>query len=70
MSLQDFPELLSPGEAGKAIGIATRTLAIWRSTGRYNLPYLKSGQKVFYKKTDLLAFIERRTVSHTGEAAA
>jgi hypothetical protein len=38
------------------------TLAVWRSTGRYKLPYVKIGSRVRYRKRDLDAFIQAHTV--------
>jgi excisionase family DNA binding protein len=60
--------LVGPEEAAKLLGVSPGTLSVWRTTGRYNLPYVKIGQKVKYKIEDLRAFIERRT-RNTGEAA-
>ncbi len=54
--------LLTRKEAAVYLGIAEMTLSIWKSTGRYNLPVVKIGRLVRYKKSDLDAFIERRTV--------
>jgi hypothetical protein len=70
VNLDALPDshLLTPAEAGAAIGIAPTSLSVWRSTGRYNLPFVKSGRKVFYRAGDLRAFIENRTVTHTGQA--
>ncbi len=53
--------LLSRKEAAVYLGVAEMTLSIWKSTGRYNLPVVKIGRLVKYKKSDLDAFIERRT---------
>ncbi len=53
--------LLTRREAAAYLGIAEMTLSIWKSTGRYNLPVVKVGRLVRYKKSDLDAFIERRT---------
>lgn len=61
MPSHELPELLTPGETAKAIGVAEATLSVWRCTGRYALPFVKSGRKIRYRKTDVLAFIERRT---------
>jgi len=53
--------LLTRKEAAAYLGIAEMTLSIWKSTGRYNLPVVKIGRLVKYKKSDLDAFIDRRT---------
>lgn len=54
-------QLLSDLEAAVALDAAPATLAYWRSTGRYNLPFVKVGRKVRYKAGDLRAFLARRT---------
>lgn len=58
-------ELLSRREAGAYLGVSEQTLAIWKCTGRYNLPYLKIGRLVKYKVADLDAFLDR--VKHDPE---
>ena len=60
------PRLVGPEEASKILGVSPGTLSVWRTTGRYNLPFVKIGQKVKYKIDDLQTFIERRTRA-TGE---
>lgn len=57
--------LLTRKEAAAYLGIAEMTLSIWKSTGRYNLPVVKVGRLVRYKKSDLDAFIDRRTTGGT-----
>ncbi|MBX3151512.1 helix-turn-helix domain-containing protein [Candidatus Obscuribacterales bacterium] len=52
-------ELLTRREAATYLGVSEQTLAIWKCTGRYNLPYIKIGRLVKYKKADLDAFIAR-----------
>lgn len=52
--------LMSRREAALYLGIAEQTLAIWKTTGRYNLPVVKIGRLAKYRKSDLDAFIARR----------
>jgi len=54
-------------QAAEVLDLKPTTLAVWRSTGRYNLPYLKVGRLVKYRVNDLAEFLVRRTVTHTGE---
>lgn len=61
MTIKQIDPLLNDLEAGPYIGVSPRTLAVWRSTGRYNVPFVKSGRKVYYRKSALDAFLERRT---------
>jgi hypothetical protein len=62
-------QLLTPEQAAEILHVGPATLSVWRCTGRYALPYLKMGHKVFYRAGDLRAFIARRTRNHTGEVA-
>lgn len=55
-------QLLTRREAAAYLGVTERTLAVWKSTGRYNLPVVKMGRLAKYRLSDLDAFIERRTV--------
>lgn len=61
-------QLVDPEWAGAFLNTKLSTLAVWRCTGRYDLPFVKVGRKVCYRVGDLLAFVEARTVSHTGQA--
>ena len=56
-------ELLSRKEAAAYLGVAEQTLAIWKCTKRYDLPYVKIGKLVKYRKSDLDAFIARNVQS-------
>jgi len=53
--------LLDETQAAQALGSARGTLSVWRSTGRWNLPFVKVGRSVRYRVGDLLDFLERRT---------
>jgi excisionase family DNA binding protein len=55
-------ELLSRKEAAAYLGLTEQTLAVWKCTKRYDLPVVKIGRLVKYKKSDLDKFIEKRTV--------
>ncbi|MBD9672993.1 helix-turn-helix domain-containing protein [Pseudomonas sp. PDM21] len=54
-------------QAAEVLDVKPTTLAVWRSTGRYCLPYLKVGRLVKYRISDLAEFLARRTANHTGE---
>ena len=51
------PTLLTPEQASEILKIKTDTLAIWRSTKRYDLRYVKVGRLVRYKLTDIEDFL-------------
>ncbi len=57
--------LITPDKVSEILGISKGTLAVWRSIGRYNLPYVKIGSRVMYRLTDIQAFIEERLRDHT-----
>lgn len=57
--------LLTPAQAAEILGVTHQTLAVWRSTGRYNLPFVKVGRRVMYRLTDIQGFIEERLRDHT-----
>jgi excisionase family DNA binding protein len=59
---QRFPsELLSRKEAAQYLGVKQQTLAVWLCTKRYNIPVVRIGRLVKYKKTDLDAFIHQQS---------
>ena len=55
------PKLLTTKEVSEILGIKPDTLAVWRCTGRYDIPYVKIGGRVRYKEKDIAKFIERQT---------
>jgi len=67
MTLKDIvqasKDLLDEKAAADVIDVVPGTLSVWRSTGRYELPFLKIGRKVRYRRADLLAWLEKRTRS-------
>jgi excisionase family DNA binding protein len=57
-------ELLSRRQAAEYLGVTEQTLAIWKCTKRYDLPFVKVGRLVKYRRSDLNAFIERNLSSN------
>jgi excisionase family DNA binding protein len=53
--------LLTSVEAAAFLGVKKETLAIWRCTKRYNLPFVRVGRLIKYRKSDLIAFLESRS---------
>ncbi len=60
-----YDDLLTTTEAARFLNVRPNTLAIWRSTGRYNLPFVRVGRLVRYRLDDLLEFAERRSATKT-----
>jgi len=65
MSLQEIvatsKELLDERQAAAKLQVTPGTLSVWRSTGRYALPFIKVGRKVRYRVSELDLWLERRT---------
>ena len=60
---------LTTKEAAKHLRISPRTLNNARSTGTgIVIAYHKIGSRVFYKQSDIEAYIENNTFNHTGES--
>jgi predicted DNA-binding transcriptional regulator AlpA len=63
--------LLSQREAATMLGLSSRTLERWRSSGD-GPNFIKAGHRVLYNPTDLEAWIAahvRQSTSDTGRAA-
>jgi excisionase family DNA binding protein len=56
-------DLLTRREAAAYLGVTPETLAVWASTRRYPLRFVKIGRLSKYRKSDLDAFITSRTIS-------
>ena len=55
-------DLLTRQQAAEFLGVKAQTLAVWATTKRYPLPYVRIGRKVKYRRADLERFIESRVV--------
>ena len=58
---QAAADLLDEQAAARLLDNSPGTLSVWRSTGRYNLPFIKIGRNVRYRRADLEAWLEKRT---------
>jgi hypothetical protein len=58
--VNDKSKLVTDAEASEFLGVTVGTLAVWRCTGRYRLPFVKVGGLVRYIPQDLNDFVERR----------
>lgn len=55
--MTNLPKLLTPAQTAEILGVTVATLATWRCTKRYPLPYVKTGRLVRYREADVLAYI-------------
>lgn len=60
-------ELLTPRQCAELLHLRVQTLAVWRSTGAHNLPFIKVGTSVRYRRSDVAAWLAARTIEHTGQ---
>ncbi len=49
--------LMNPKQAAEYLQVMPQTLAVWRSTNRVKLAYVKYGTKVMYRREDLEKFV-------------
>jgi len=63
METRDESKLLSAEEAAQILGATVGTLAAWRCTRKYDLPFIKIGTLVRYRMSDLRDWIARRAVN-------
>lgn len=52
--------MLNREEAAAFLSMKIGTLAMWKSTKRYSLPYIKVGRHVRYRASDLINFLESK----------
>ena len=55
--------MVNTKRAAELLGVSVMTLAQWRHHKRYQLPYVKIGNRVMYKVSDLGKLIDSRTHS-------
>jgi excisionase family DNA binding protein len=54
-------DLLDEKAAADLLDLSPGTLSVWRSTGRYAIPFVKIGRNVRYRRADLDAWLAQRT---------
>jgi hypothetical protein len=57
--------LLDEKQAAAYLDLKPATLSVWRSTGRWDLPFIKMGRYVRYRRSDLDSWIAGRTRTAT-----
>lgn len=65
--VSQLPPLSTPEQVSEVIGIPVNTLNDWRSKGR-NLRFVKIGRAVFYRREDILGYLDSQVFSSTAEA--
>jgi len=64
MTARDISDtLLNEEETARYLGLRPQTLATWRSSRRYALPYIRVGRAIRYRREDVEKFLAGRTVS-------
>jgi predicted DNA-binding transcriptional regulator AlpA len=61
-------DLLTPEQTAEKLSVSEKTLAVWRSTKRYPIPYVKFGRVIRYRNSDIDAYIST-CMQNTGEVA-
>ena len=59
--------LMTPRDAAVYIGVKINTLAVWRMTNRYGLPFVKLGKVIRYRKSDLDEWIDENASTNRAE---
>jgi len=59
---------MTRSDAAQYLGVTEQTLAVWACVGRYDLPYIKVGRKVYYRKSDCDTWLNKRTVGVHGDS--
>ena len=54
--------LLTREQAAEYLGVKAQTLACWASQKRYNLPFVRVGRSIRYRRVDLDRWLDARTV--------
>ena len=49
---------LTPDDVADMLDVSPQTLASWRTTGRYDLPFLRIGRLVRYRRSDIEEFLD------------
>lgn len=60
---------LTRREAAAYLGVSEKTLGVWASNGRYEIPYYKLGNRTLYERADLDSFLASRKMLHSGKPA-
>jgi Helix-turn-helix domain len=59
---ENVNDFLLPREVAAMLRTSVGVLAVWRSTGRVGLPYLRLGSKILYRRSDVDRFLRANEV--------
>ncbi|QEL14653.1 helix-turn-helix domain-containing protein [Limnoglobus roseus] len=62
--------LLTEDEAANLLRVKPNTLATWRMSGRYNLPFVRVGRAIRYRAADVTAWVDSRCSPGTTKKTA
>jgi excisionase family DNA binding protein len=62
-----FKIMIDNKQAAEYLGLSPKTLANHRSSGKVLIPFVKIGNAIRYRKSDLDKYLKQRTYNHTGE---
>ena len=60
-------KLLNQRQAAQYLGTTVGTLNSWRHGGKNTLPFIRWGNRIRYRKSDLDAWIERQLINKLDE---
>lgn len=63
----DDTVLIEPKAAARMLGVSTKTLANWRSSGVPHLKYVRTGSRIRYRLHELHQFLLERSFASTSE---
>jgi excisionase family DNA binding protein len=69
-NLTNSSEFLTPPEVAALLGVRVRTLAIWRCTGRHDLPFVRVGASIRYRRDAVDAWLASRSGTSTAAVSA
>jgi hypothetical protein len=70
LELHTLPPQITSQQAATVLNVKATTLSVWRSTGRHNLPFIKTGKSPFYRVADVVAFMAKHRYEHSDKVAS
>lgn len=64
-----LPPQLTVAQTAQVLDVKPDTLSVWRSTGRHNLPFIKTGKSIRYRVVDIVNFIAESRFSQNKKIA-